>query len=696
MNTQQIKHLIADEKAKINEEELFSSPSYRAYLQNIADNVSGKYGRGAFVQVVYRTDVEETANTDNFKININTANILARSFKKTAHKNLSNIGLIGHECGHILFTDFHCIEKYQQAILNGKFYPRKPVAKNFRSKDHKNNLAEITAIFDEKNPLKLKILSKIAVYLSNVVEDGYIERLMKAKFPGSISIGIQLNNIKQAEIMPSLKDMVDNEYQPMSIIANLLLQYVKTGRIENDDDLENEYTEILTDCLQTLYFAIDETNPKERFSAINHLLVYCWNFIKPLLDEIDEDKNKTDDNSSEDSSSDNGNSSENSLSQNKADEIMSELENELFSSSEMSENMHTIGLEAEESEILDGEQERMKREQTEIENMISSDDGMVNFDNEYISRIVDNELENILNGFAEKKVFSALEDSLSDSLIDEAKQIDYGNIHKNAHVNIHRQKYLNGNEVELYNKAMLELRPVSKMLKKSVLNVIKQRQRGFTERGLYMGNRLDHTAFYRNDGKIFTKRNRPNDEIELAVGVLVDMLGSMSGERIRMAQAMALIVHDFCQSLHIPVTVYGHDSSGRDVDLYSFVEFDSVDGRDKYRIMNMRAGGCNRDGCAVRYVAEKLMKRNEATKLFIIVSDGQPAANEYCGTGAEQDLRNIRKEYVAKGITFIAAAIGSDKEAIKRCYGEQCFLDITDLKQFPITITKLIAKYAIE
>jgi len=44
----------------------------------------------------------------------------------------------------------------------------------------------------------------------------------------------------------------------------------------------------------------------------------------------------------------------------------------------------------------------------------------------------------------------------------------------------------------------------------------------------------------------------------------------------------------------------------------------------------------------------------------------------------------------------MAAAIGSDKEAIKRCYGEQCFLDITDLKTFPLTIAKLIAKYAIE
>ena len=119
--------------------------------------------------------------------------------------------------------------------------------------------------------------------------------------------------------------------------------------------------------------------------------------------------------------------------------------------SEISENMHTIGLEAEESEILDDEQERMKREQTEIENMISSDDGMVTFDNEYISRIVDNELENILNGFAEKKVFSALEDELSNSLINEAKQIDYGNIHKNAHVNIHRQKYLNDNDLDVEN-----------------------------------------------------------------------------------------------------------------------------------------------------------------------------------------------------------------------------------------------------
>ena len=62
---------------------------------------------------------------------------------------------------------------------------------------------------------------------------------------------------------------------------------------------------------------------------------------------------------------------------------------------------------------------------------------------------------------------------------------------------------------------------------------------------------------------------------------------------------------------------------------------------------------------------------------------------------AEGDIQNIRKKYVNKGITFLAAAIGDDKPAIKRCYGEDSFLDITDLKEFPKTIAKLIARYAV-
>lgn len=181
----------------------------------------------------------------------------------------------------------------------------------------------------------------------------------------------------------------------------------------------------------------------------------------------------------------------------------------------------------------------------------------------------------------------------------------------------------------------------------------------------------------------------------MSVAILVDESGSMCGDRIANAQAMALIVYDFCSQLNIPVTIYGHNYGYDGVDLYSFAEFDSIDSNDKYRLMNMNAYNCNRDGCAVRYVAEKLCKRFETMRMFIVVSDGQPSADSYCGTAAEQDLQSIRKEYERKGITFYAAAIGDDKECIRRCYGEKAFLDLTDLKKFPMTIAKLIARNAI-
>ena len=53
----------------------------------------------------------------------------------------------------------------------------------------------------------------------------------------------------------------------------------------------------------------------------------------------------------------------------------------------------------------------------------------------------------------------------------------------------------------------------------------------------------------------------------------------------------------------------------------------------------------------------------------MLVSDGQPAAPGYYGTAAEEDLRGIQQEYRRKGVLFLAAAIGDDKENIQRIYG---------------------------
>ena len=132
------------------------------------------------------------------------------------------------------------------------------------------------------------------------------------------------------------------------------------------------------------------------------------------------------------------------------------------------------------------------------------------------------------------------------------------------------------------------------------------------------------------------------------------------------------------------------DVSG--VDLYSYAEFDAIDRDDRYRMMDISARGSNRDGAALRYVAERLTRRPEDVKLLMLVSDGQPADTGYFGTAAEEDLRGVKQEYQRKGVLFVAAAIGNDKENIERIYGDS-FLDISELNKLPVKLAGIIKRF---
>ena len=211
-----------------------------------------------------------------------------------------------------------------------------------------------------------------------------------------------------------------------------------------------------------------------------------------------------------------------------------------------------------------------------------------------------------------------------------------------------------------------------------------------------MGRRIDTHALCRSDGKVFYKNDLPSEIPELAVGLLIDESGSMcSCDRCTYARASAIILYDFCRSLEIPIMVYGHSTGSRrkkTVELYSYAEFDSIDTDDKYRMIDIGARNSNRDGAALRYVAEKLSARPEAIKILILISDGQPADYGYTGSAAEEDLRGIKQEYQRKGILFAAAAIGEDKNNIQRIYDDS-YLDITDLNQLPIKLTGLVKRH---
>ena len=124
-------------------------------------------------------------------------------------------------------------------------------------------------------------------------------------------------------------------------------------------------------------------------------------------------------------------------------------------------------------------------------------------------------------------------------------------------------------------------------------------------------------------------------------------------------------------------------------DQTAYSDFDTYDKNNRYRLMDMSARDCNRDGAALRFVAEKLSKQTSEVKILMIICDGQPNDDGYSGSAAEADLRGIKLEYARKGVKIYAAAIGEDRPRIERIYGDG-YLDITNLQELPVMLTNLI------
>lgn len=308
------------------------------------------------------------------------------------------------------------------------------------------------------------------------------------------------------------------------------------------------------------------------------------------------------------------------------------------------------------------------------------------------------DIERMLDKMAERSACEQLENERLQELNEAAQNISYGNIHEGVSIRVNRISSVDEELAEQYGQVADSLLAISKQMQKSLVKQLKESRRGGKLTGLVMGRRLDTHALCRNDGKVFYKNSLPNEIPEMAVGLLLDESGSMSScDRCTYARATAVILYDFCRGLDIPVMVYGHSSGynsgcGHTVELYSYAEFESIDQDDQYRMMDISARNGNRDGAALRFVAEQLSKRPEEIKILMIVSDGQPADIGYVGTAAEEDLRGIRQEYQRKNIIFVAAAIGDDKQNIERIYGDS-FMDITDLNQLPAKLTGVVKRH---
>ena len=103
----EMRRKINTEVSKITDEELFSSAAFAAYLTDIAEAVTKRYKRRLRVETIYDTSENAMiACTNNRNILINTGNYISQSMPYRKLKAESILGLVGHEVGHMLFTNF--------------------------------------------------------------------------------------------------------------------------------------------------------------------------------------------------------------------------------------------------------------------------------------------------------------------------------------------------------------------------------------------------------------------------------------------------------------------------------------------------------------------------------------------------------------------------------------------------------------
>lgn len=744
VNHKLVKQRLNEQRSKISDRQFFSSRLLAGHFEDLAAAQTRRYryNRRVRVNLYWKPREKHVASTDNMLIRINAGNSMVTKVKGRENRYQIVCGMFAHELGHVLYTDFLAAQTHTNYLGSYRWYPYPPDLKT--TADARNEKAFWNYV--KTDPKNLEMVQMVSHYISNVIEDGYIENRMLNNFPGTLGYGLEKLREQHFEHIETVTQLIENEDEGKHIfesILQIMLSYGKFGEIKyGDEPLSDERIQSVFGLITDIDSALMSKSGKDRLNVINMVLVRCWDYIESFCEECKKRQEEAEASGGSTSLAETlsevlgaiaggsemgeGNSTpvpeasgetEESATADKRAQTHADAENEDDSQtdSETEENPSGSGESDNSSdedaiplngrnsgsgkeETSDNEQGRIPYHQSESlsEPVGGSVEKNEDYEREHYDRAAA-DIERLLDKMAEKAACEQLENERIQELNDVAQNISYGNIHEGVPIRINRIASVDEELIEQYNAIAGPLINISRQLQKSLQKQLKENRRGGKLTGLIMGRRLDVHALCRNDGKVFYKNNLPNEIPELAVGLLLDESGSMcSCDRCTYARASAIILYDFCQSLDIPVMVYGHSTDytdvGNTVALYSYAEFDGFDHDDKYRMMDIAARGSNRDGAALRFVAEQLSKRPEAVKILILVSDGQPADSGYSGSAAEEDLRGIKQEYQRKGILFVAAAIGDDKQNIERIYGDS-FMDISDLKQLPTKLTAVVKRH---
>jgi nitric oxide reductase NorD protein len=187
--------------------------------------------------------------------------------------------------------------------------------------------------------------------------------------------------------------------------------------------------------------------------------------------------------------------------------------------------------------------------------------------------------------------------------------------------------------------------------------------------------------------------NRTRD---IAVAFLVDMSGSTAGSTILCEKEALILMSEALKELGDAFAIYGFSSYGRDnVVFFLIKDFeDSYDQRVQSKISTMTNKQSTRIAPAIRHATTKLRRREERTRMLILLSDGKPLDRDYYGNYAIEDTRMALKEAQRYGVKSFCITV--DREAaeyLPRMYVGSRWVVIDDVLKLPDKITRTYKRF---
>ena len=695
---------------KLSFEDIFLSARYKTDLQGLIQTACQRVGyRGTVVlHTFFDEKSHDNACTDGTSIHLNLGSSLAKRLRnKPVLFHIFIVGLVAHELGHIFWTDFEDNERYMTALKNGQFYPFAP--------KHANASQFSNALAKEENRV---LLCRLCHQVDNVMEDIYVNALQRQMLGGMYGQGINLGNQLIAEDAISVDEQKQKHYYDFFIVINCLLIQLKANAVYYGRN-EAAYKPRVQSVYRIARQHIFKRSHIERCDGINLVMCELWDLVEVMLNDVQQQAQKNQQSAKNQTAQCSGSQQGQQSSNQQGNQQLNEEQQKqaLGEASKIACSQQIKDKKTGEKRKTDIQEQSQEGQLSPSVSQMLNDPleergvnlsagqaaniegtGQITFNRDYVSSGAAQAvrtLTEVIGDLAEGRALAVNNAAVNAVLQSNIDDIDWGPIHRNVDKEINRLSVIPPNFRTEYALLCRQIQPIVEKFVKTITRTLKEENLAGERKGRFYGKKLDTMRLYRTDLRVWKDMKAPKKEINLAISLLLDESGSMSGAKAEITRLTAILFAEACEKLGIPLEINGHTTSGFFVKLFNYKNFDSFDRNDKYRLVDISARGCNRDGAAVIFGCERLMKRCENKKIFIIISDGRPNHDNYGGDAAKSDLKHIRNTYTRKGVTFVAAAIDADKEYIHEIYGKN-FLGISNLESMPAVFGRILQKEIIE